>query len=230
MIHRGGAMAQLGRIIQTLDHSKLPVHITPAVELMFEGISKELSFPQNIIMGQLLNPVFTDILLRLLGDKGRLFEPLLHNTVNATIIKGGDKINVIPSEIILELDGRLLPGFTPEDMLSEIRGLLGGETDIEVVRHEVGPAEPEMGLFETLGQALKKLDPDGFPVPLVLMGVTDARHFSKLGIQTYGFTPMKLPVDFNYDRLAHAANERIPIDALEFGSTAMFEAIKMNKG
>lgn len=57
-------------------------------------------------MRWLLNPRLTDKVLKLLGKNGRTFEPLLHNTVNTTIVRGGDKINVIPSEIVLEDDTR----------------------------------------------------------------------------------------------------------------------------
>jgi len=49
----------------------------------------------------------------------------LHNTVSPTIVNGGSKINVIPSQIELQLDGRLLPGYKPEDMVLELQRLLG---------------------------------------------------------------------------------------------------------
>jgi acetylornithine deacetylase/succinyl-diaminopimelate desuccinylase-like protein len=57
----------------------------------------------------------------------------------------------------------------------------------------------------------------------VMMSVTDARFFSKLGIQTYGFTPMKLPPNFKFAELVHAENERIPFESLEFGTQAIYE-------
>jgi acetylornithine deacetylase/succinyl-diaminopimelate desuccinylase-like protein len=83
-----------------------------------------------------------------------------------------------------------------------------------------------MGLFPILADILKEKDPNGHPVPLVMTGVTDARHFSKLGIQTYGFTPMNLPADFKFANLAHAANERIPVDSLDFGTDAILSAMQ----
>jgi acetylornithine deacetylase/succinyl-diaminopimelate desuccinylase-like protein len=83
-----------------------------------------------------------------------------------------------------------------------------------------------MRLFSTLGDILLQIDREGHPVPLVMIGVTDARHFSKLGIQTYGFTPMKLSADLKFADLAHAANERIPVEALEFGTSAIQEVMK----
>ncbi|PJH76208.1 MAG: hypothetical protein CO064_02515 [Anaerolineae bacterium CG_4_9_14_0_8_um_filter_58_9] len=155
-----------------------------------------------------------------------LFAPLLHNTVSPTMLHASDKVNVIPSEIELGLDGRLLPGFRPEDMTRELRALLGDDFDLEIVLFDPGPAEADMGLFDTLGAVLRELDPQGIAVPLVMSGVTDARFFSRLGIQTYGFIPLKLPEDFNFIRTIHAADERVPVDALDFGAQAIFKAMQ----
>jgi len=225
LIHRDGAMAQLGKILSTLNKKRLPVHITTSVHQMFSRIAESFGFPTNQMIRLLLNPLFSDRIISLLGESGKLFEPLFHNTVNATIVQGGDKINVIPSEIIMDLDGRLLPGFKPDQILTELKNLFGQNFDLEVVRYDPGPAEPEMGFYNTLGDILKRENPNGHPIPLVMTGVTDARHFSKIGIQTYGFTPMTLPVDFKFANLAHAANERIPVDSLAFGSSAILEAM-----
>jgi len=155
-----------------------------------------------------------------------LFAPLLHNTVSPTMLHASDKVNVIPSEVELGLDGRLLPGFQPEDMTRELRALLGADFDLEIVMFDPGPAEPDMGLFDTLGAVLRELDPEGIAVPLVMSGVTDARFFSRLGIQTYGFIPLKLPEDFNFIRTIHAADERVPVEALDFGAQAIFKAMQ----
>jgi len=56
--------------------------------------------------------------------------------------------------------------------------------------------------------------------------VTDARLFAKLGIQTYGFTPLKLPPDINFEQLFHAADERVPVKALAFGSEAIYQLLQ----
>jgi acetylornithine deacetylase/succinyl-diaminopimelate desuccinylase-like protein len=226
MVHRGGAMARLGQVLQTLDQNMLPVHITPPVRQMVSMMAEGVSFPTNLILKQLLNPALSDQVLGLMGEAGKTFLPLFHNTVNATIVYGGDKVNVIPSEISLELDGRLLPGYKPEQMLAELSNLLGSDLEIEVVRHDSGPTEADMALFDTLAGILKEKDPNGHPIPLVLMGVTDARFFSQLGIQTYGFLPMTLPNEFKFTSVVHAADERIPVEAMDFGTQAIFEALQ----
>ena len=91
------------------------------------------------------------------------------------------------------LDGRLLPGFSPEHLLGELRAVLGDDVDLEVVRFDRGAAEPDMSLFRTLAGILERADPGSTATPLLMPGVSDGRFFSRLGIQTYGFVPMKLP-------------------------------------
>jgi acetylornithine deacetylase/succinyl-diaminopimelate desuccinylase-like protein len=160
------------------------------------------------------------------GERRHAFEPLFRNSVNATIVRGGDKINVIPSEISLELDGRLLPGYGPDDMVSELRRLLGVELKLELVRHDPGPAAPDMGMFDTLSAVLREFDSEGVTTPMLAPGVTDGRFFSQLGIQTYGFMPMKLPPGFDFSKTVHAADERIPIEALDFGTNAIYRVMQ----
>lgn len=223
---RGGAMARLARFLHTLDRHRLPVHVTPVVRAMIDTVAAGLPSPMGIAVGTLARPALADRVLDLLGEGGEGLEPLLHNTVNATIVRGGDKINVVPSEVTVELDGRLLPGFAPADMVAELHALAGDDVELEVVRHDPGAREPDLALFDTLGNILHEADPGGRAMPLLLAAVTDARFFARLEIQTYGFTPMRLPPDLNFMKLVHAADERIPLDALEFGTSAIERALE----
>ena len=223
---RGEAMAKLARLLQRLDKKRLPVHVTPAAKLMFGGMARAAGGFNRGITSLLLVPILTNRILGLVGDRGRILDPLLHNSISPTVLQGSDKINVIPGAVSVEIDGRLLPGFNPEDMIEEVRRIAGRDVDLELIRHDPGPSKPDMGLFDILSTVVKEEDPEGFPVPLMLSGVTDARFFSRLGIQTYGFTPMKLPVGFNFADTIHAADERIPVEGLEFGTRAILKAIE----
>ncbi len=222
----GGAMTNLSKLLQCLDEQKLPVHVTSTVRQMVEQLASTIGFPSGFILRQILKPALTDTLLGLLGETGRSIEPMLHNTVNATIVHGGQKINVIPSEIIVEIDGRVLPGFGPKDLISELRPIVGDETELEVVRFDQGPSEPNMEMFGLLAEILRERDPEGTPIPFLMPGASDARYFSRLGIQTYGFLPMNLPKEFNLIRMAHAEDERIPVEALPYGADAIYEVLQ----
>ncbi len=222
---KNGAMTNLGRFLQKLDRTPLPVRITPVVRQMIEELCAGLPQPAAFVLRCLLNPRLTDLTLALLGDRGRIFRPLLRNTVSPTIVSGGEKVNVIPSEITLHLDGRIVPGSTPAELVEQLGRMAGRTADFEILRTDAGPGEPDMGMFDLLSGILRDADPGATPVPMLLPGVTDARFFSLLGIQTYGFNPLKLPRDFNFFSLIHNADERVPADAVKFGSRALFELI-----
>ena len=225
---RGGAMAKLSQFLQKLDKHRLPVHVTPPARLMISAIASSLGGISYLILNQLLNPRLTDCMLNLLGESGNLFHPLLHNTVSPTILHASNKINVIPSEVSVEMDCRLLPGFQPDDLIGELLKIVEDTLDIDVIRFDPGPGPsiPDMGLFDTLAGILKEADPDGTPVPMLLSAVTDGRFFSRLGIQTYGYLPMLLPKSFSFIQTIHAADERIPINAVEFGTNAIYQALQ----
>jgi acetylornithine deacetylase/succinyl-diaminopimelate desuccinylase-like protein len=226
---RGGAMGRLGRLLSRLDRKRLPVHVTPVVRTMVESIAAEVGPPLALALRGLLNPRASDRLLDLFGARGRLFDPLLHNTASATIVAGGEKINVIPDELMLEIDCRLLPGVTPDDVFAELRALARVEMELEVVRYDPVAAEPDMALFDMLAGTLRELDPAALPIPLLLPGVTDGRFFSRLGIQTYGFLPMQLPEELPFMELIHAPDERVPVAAMEFGTRAIELALERFK-
>ena len=226
----GGAMAKLGQLLTTLDSGRLPVHITTPVRRQLAGMRDALQEPLKSQIAALLDPERTDQALAEVGPLSRGLDAALHNTVNATIVSGGLKINVIPSEVRVQLDGRLLPGFGPDDMVNELRAVVGPEPEIEVVLS--GPAQPEidMSQFELLASVLREADRDCVPIPSLVTGGTDARHFARLGIRTYGFLPLNVPADFNSSPTIHAADERVPVSALEFGAECVYEAVMRYRG
>ena len=203
-------------MLRALDRKRTPLHITPVARAMVEAIADALPAPKGAVLRRAARSrARTTQRCGCMGEQGRTLEATLRNTVNATIVRGGAALNVIPSEIEVEIDGRLLPGFGPDDLLGELRDIVGE-------RHRARGAAPRRGpgggrhdvLRARWPGVMRELDPDGVPVPMLLPAVTDARHLSPLGIQTYGFMPLKLPDGLSAATLAHAADERVPADAV----------------
>ncbi|MEI6186547.1 MAG: M20/M25/M40 family metallo-hydrolase, partial [Dehalococcoidia bacterium] len=121
---RGGIMARLGRLLQSLER-RLPVHLTPVAREQVRCTAEGLPSPLKQTLMQLLIPALTNSILDTLGQQLRMFDPILHNTVAATTIRGGESFNQVPGQVTLGLDCRLLPGFSPDDIIAELKGLAG---------------------------------------------------------------------------------------------------------
>jgi acetylornithine deacetylase/succinyl-diaminopimelate desuccinylase-like protein len=115
-----------------------------------------------------------------------------------------------------------VPGHEPAELLEELAAILPDDTTLEILQADP-PAtrlEPDLELLPLLTSVLHEEDPQGHAFPLVTAGMTDARHYDRLGIQTYGFLPMRLPHGL-MPQLLHATDERIPIAALGPGVAAI---------
>lgn len=220
-----GATAKVGRFLAKINKKKLPVHITPVAENMVLSMAEQLSFIQKNLLKLMLKRNFTNIIIKLLGRDGAIFDAILHNTINTTLIAGGTKLNVVPEKVSVSLDGRILPGLSSEEFVEEIKNITGEDAEVSIIEYRKGPSEINRELFDTLANIIIEKDPNATPIELMLSGVTGASDFSKLGIQCYGFTPMLLPKGFNFTELIHGSDERIPITALKFGTEAIFELL-----
>ncbi len=224
---RDSAMSKMGHALVELNKHRLPVHISPVTGRMIETIASHLPAPSSTYFNQLLDPELTDSMLEIIKEQtDNFFDPLLHNTVNAVFVKGGEMINVVPGEVTLYMDGRILPGLGADDLINEIRDIIGDASGIRITSYESGPSNTDMGLFDTLDDILRKLEPECIPVPIIISATTDARLLATLGIQTYGYLPMNLPEGFNFMKLVHAADERIPVAAMYSGADAIYQVLK----
>ena len=107
---------------------------------------------------------------------------------------------------------------------------MGEDADVQVERYDDGPPTVDMSLLPYLEGLLERADRGSKAIPYLVAGGTDAKWFHELGIDTYGFTPMRLPEGLDFMALFHGADERIPVDALEFGVELMHEAVAGYRG
>lgn len=230
----GSPMAQLANLLAALTEVRLPRHFIPAVDRMLDALGGAM--PPEIAQSlarMRMGTRFDSLPVELPLEEGLHLDSLLRHTINPTIVRTTEKINVIPAEITVDLDGRILPGdFTAEDFIAEIRELIGDRATIEVLLEgsRVDPsriAEPEFGEFyRTLAEILRKADPDGVPLPMISPASTDARLFAQLGIRCYGWLPMRVPAGSGYRRMLHMADERIPVSSLTFGTDCLTDLLR----
>jgi acetylornithine deacetylase/succinyl-diaminopimelate desuccinylase-like protein len=152
-----------------------------------------------------------------LGPIAKMVGATVSHTLNPTMLSAGYKVNVVPQAATADVDGRFLPGFE-DDFFSEVDALLGPGVTREFVGHDIAVETTFDGdLVDAMNEAVLAQDPDGRLVPYCLSGGTDAKSFSQLGIRCFGFAPLRLPADLDFAGMFHGVDERVPVDALQFG-------------
>jgi len=221
MPHQNMALVKLAQATSRLGANQFPIHKHPLVSGFINRIASKQNFLNKLILKAVLQPSLTRFILdKIFPDakKARQFHVLLHNTASPTIMKAGSKVNVIPSDAEVHVDGRVIPGQTIETFLQEVRQIIGRDFDFEV-SHSWDPVETDYAnpFYDLLCNSIKQNDPQALPLPYLVPGFTDSAYYSRLGIKCYGFAPVKLPKELNFADLFHGHNERIPIAGYLWG-------------
>ena len=209
MLHEDNAVTDLARAVTRIGEHKWPTRRTKTVDYFLETLSD--------LYGVEIDANDTEDLVSKLGTLGLLVGATLQNTANPTMLEAGYKVNVIPTEALAHIDGRVLPGFEDE-FDSTLRQLVGEKINIESVSTDIAlEADFDTLTVDLMASVLRQEDPGAVTVPYMISGGTDAKALSTLGMSCYGFSPLQMPPDLDYWRLFHGVDERVPVDGLKFG-------------
>jgi acetylornithine deacetylase/succinyl-diaminopimelate desuccinylase-like protein len=209
MTHDDNAVTELAETVGRLGRHVFPVRLTPTVRAFLEEVCAA--------EGVTFDPDDVAATVARLGPLARVVNATLRNTANPSRLDAGYKVNVIPQVATAEVDGRFLPGYEDE-FLATVDELLGPNVTREFLKHEIA-VESEYGrpIVGAMAEALRAEDPGARTVPYCLSGGTDAKSFVTLGMECYGFAPLRLPPDLDFTGMFHGIDERVPVDGLRFG-------------
>ena len=215
------AILRMNKVVEKLGNLRSKISLISTVKQYLNEIAKENKTAQQSLTLLLQNPNLGDQILDVFAQKDKAMaediRAKLRMTIAPTIIHGGVKENIIPSECEAVFDCRVLPGQTPEDAMNEIKGLLR-DVDIEKLEFETIQAnEPSESptntpLYEHIVNVLKEFELKCSVVPILLTGGTDSRFFRQIGSICYGFQPMR--ADMPYGEILktiHGIDERVSI-------------------
>ncbi|MGF3523193.1 MAG: M20/M25/M40 family metallo-hydrolase, partial [Candidatus Bathyarchaeia archaeon] len=225
------AIMRMHRVIEKLGNYQGPVSYIPVVKQMLAELSKDEKL-QEPIRCLLTNPQSSDTVLSelsktmpALADEIR---PRIRMTITPTIINGGVKENVVPSECEAVFDCRILPGQSIAQTQNLIKKMLTevglDKLSIETIQAQEPSESPiETPLYQAISGVLKDLEPSCGVAPLLMTGGTDSRFFRRLGSVCYGFHPMKSETrgGVRVTRREHGVDECISVENLVFGTRAL---------
>ncbi len=230
MPHDENAILKLAEAISRLRNHQPPAHFCASFRGFVTGIaSAQPPEVAQMILAILASEDTADAVIEALPMDDLLKQELramAHNTISPTILQAGSQINVIPSEAEVSLDARILPGWTTEMFLEEVRTIFGEESDVEFIDPELAlEADPASPLFDLIKDVVREHDAEATVIPTLLVGGTDAQRVAGLGIKVYGFAPeMFISGLHDWDRV-HGHDERINIRSLQWGTQVLYEVV-----
>ena len=209
MLHDDNAITELCEAVTRVARHNWPLRITATVEVFLAELADAY--------GVELDPREPAELLRRLGTLGALVGATMRNTANPTMLDAGYKHNVIPTEAFANMDGRVVPGFE-DGFAATIKELVGAGISVMTEVEDIALEAPfDTATVDLMAEALRAEDPIAKAVPYMISGGTDAKAFSRFGINCYGFSPLQMPADLDYWRMFHGVDERAPVPGLQFG-------------
>ncbi|HSM60073.1 MAG TPA: M20 family peptidase [Longimicrobiales bacterium] len=204
----------LAEAISRVEEHPFPARFEAPAQGLFDHLAPEMTFLPQVVFANLwlFRPAVTWGLTRSPETAA-----MVRTTTAVTIVEGGVKANVLPIAARAVVNHRILPGETRETVLARVRGLIEDER-VQVRIHGdegVDPSpvsDPEGPAFRLLARTIRQVAAgDGVIVaPYLVMGGTDAKHYSGRSRNVFRFLPAT--VDADALELAHGTNERLDVD------------------
>ncbi|ANS29111.1 hypothetical protein R1CP_22175 [Rhodococcus opacus] len=214
-LHTDNAVTILAQAVARLGAHTFPLVISDSVAEFLEAAGEETGLD--------FDPKSPDLdgTLAKLGTIANIIGATLRDTANPTMLSAGYKANVIPQTAEAVVDCRILPGRQAE-FEAAVDELIGPDVQREwITKLDSYETTFDGHLVDAMNDAILAHDPGARTVPYMLSGGTDAKAFAKLGIRCFGFAPLQLPADLDFSALFHGVDERVPVDALLFGTRVL---------
>ena len=220
------AIYELMHALAKLEASPFPVEVNPVVRAELAEEEK-IATPERaaLIHGVLAEPQDAKAVAEFV--KTPTDNALLRTTCVATMLSGGHAPNALPAMATANVNCRILPGHSQEQVRQQLVALFGDpKLTVEYVaddgtasatapsRESLAPPPPLPEVFDPLREVTAEMWP-GIPViPTMEAGASDSIYTMMAGLPSYGVSGVG--VDFD-DVRAHGRDERVRVESFYQG-------------
>jgi carboxypeptidase PM20D1 len=208
---RATAVGTLAAALATLQANPIPGSIRGATAAMFDHLGPELPFLPRLIVA---NRWLTGWLLEERFGRTPAGNAVLRTTAAPTIVTAGVKENVLPSVATAVVNFRIMPGETSTTVIQYVRRAVR-EPAVEIrpigfVSEPSPVSDPESPAFALLARTIRQIHPDPLVIPYLVVGGTDARHYTGLTSRVFRFNGARIgPSDL---QRVHGTDERVGVE------------------
>lgn len=223
-------IAALSRALSRVHNAQPPARVSDITRAYFGGLAKVEQDPSMRQAMQTLGTART----RAEIDKAAavlsrvpVHNAVLRDAVSLTMVNGGIRANIIPSDATATLNARVLPDGDIRAFVAELNRI-GAEKQVTFeIQREPQKAPPVSSTTTPLYQAMQtvgaSMAPEAAVVPMLSPGATDGAALRAAGIPTYGILP--LPLEQEDELRMHGDNERVPIASLGWATEYLYRVL-----
>lgn len=217
------ALGELSRIVCKLENNQFKAELTPQLYSLFNEIGKNTTYPVRCVMSNL--PVLKPLITKICSEIPPVAS-MMRTTTAVTMANGSPAPNVLPQKATVNVNFRIMPGQTIDDVEKHIRKIAGPKAEIKMVSgknpSKISPTDSRA--FNAISKICKEMDPKAIVAPYLVMGGTDARQYEDVCDNIYRYSPFLM--DTALLLTTHGTNERIPLTSLKDGVVFFKKYIK----
>ena len=217
------ALGELSKIVCKLENNQFKAELTPQLYSLFNEIGKNTTYPVRCVMSNL--PVLKPLITKICSEIPPVAS-MMRTTTAVTMANGSPAPNVLPQKATVNVNFRIMPGQTIEDVEKHIRKYAGPKAEVKLVSgknpSKISPTDSRA--FNAIRAICKEMDPKAIVAPYLVMGGTDARNYEDVCDNIYRYSPFLM--DTALLLTTHGTNERIPISSLKDGVVFFKKYIK----
>ena len=221
------AVVHLAAAVEKLGTYQVPPQPSTISLRYFEQLAKIEDDEVAKWMRALEQPERADLAVKHLGEESPMWNSMLRDTIAPTMLQAGVRVNVVPSEATANLNIRMLPGHSIQELMEQFVKIVNDPQVRFQLAPDSGENSPPSELTTPLYKTIERLTPQEFPgaitVPLLGTGATDSASLRLHRVQAYGLEPFPL-IESDGSRV-HSDDERIPIDSFHKGVIFLYHVV-----
>ncbi len=221
------AVVHLAAAVEKLGTYQVPAQPSTITLRYFEQLAKIEDDEIAKWMRALEQPERADLAVKHLADESPMWNSMLRDTIAPTMLQAGVRVNVVPSEATANLNVRMLPGHSIEELMGQFTKIVSDPQIKFQLAPDSGEIAPPSELTTPLYQTIERLTPQEFPgaitVPLLGTGATDSATLRLHKVQAYGLEPFPM-IESDSSRV-HGDDERIPVDSFHKGVAFLYHVV-----
>lgn len=211
---KNGPVIRLSRALVKLEQNPMKPQYAKCVKGLLNIMGRHCGFAYKLVFANMW--LFSGLVKWLFTKLSADTRALVTSTFAFTTLNGGNQTNIIPNHVEANVNVRIAPFDTPEDVINHVRKVIDDD-EIKIAASDINKMYPECR-FDSVGyNIIKETTIETFPntivAPFVMLGGTDGRHYNEISDCVIRFSPFKVTAE---DRKGiHGLNEQIEVNNLK---------------